>query len=149
MEGLAAAHHSFFCPILFFIVLRVQNIELRCCHRSFQYYIYLRCCLGVVFELRVRCPNTSLPPFTHPEIYFCVRLVKDHRTLFYPNGALFSPICLAVWYVTTMFFECYIFAFLCNFHEISILLSFFLISYFFVMHLLIICNHHYLLKSIE
>ena len=102
MEGLAAAHHSFFCPILFFIVLRVQNIELRCCHRSFQYYIYLRCCLGVVFELRVRCPNTSLPPFTHPEIYFCVRLVKDHRTLFYPNGALFSPICLTVCYLTTL-----------------------------------------------
>ena len=28
--------------------------------------------------------------------------MKDHRTLFYPNGALFSPICLTVCYLTTL-----------------------------------------------
>ena len=56
------------------------------------FYVYLCCCLGVVFIIS-SMPVHVLATVQSP-LDVCVRLVKDHRTLFTPcYGALFSPIC--------------------------------------------------------
>ena len=90
-KGLLLLTTHSFCPILFFIVLRVQNIELRCCHRSFQLvYIFAllsRGCFWVKSSLSEYVLATVHSPW---DIFLCTSSERSSNP-FLPQWRIIFP----------------------------------------------------------